>query len=88
MYSYNYNMPRFGNNMYYMRSRNNNQRFGGFLAPLFLGGVAGYAIGNNNNNNNSGFIYPVYPYQQYPQYSYYPYYPYNNNSNNNNYYYY
>lgn len=81
MYTYNYNMPNFRNNMRY-----GNERFGGFFAPLILGGVAGYAIGNNTNK--SGIIYPLYPQYSYyyPPYPYY--YPYNNNSNNNNYYYY
>ncbi len=82
MYS-NYNMYN-SNRM--IQRRPNNERFGGFIGPLLLGGVAGYAIGNNNgfNNNNSGIIYPIYPR---PYYYPYPMYPYTS-SNTSNYYYY
>ncbi len=77
MYPYNYNIPQFNRNMY-RGVNNNDQRFigGGFIAPLLLGGVAGYAIGNNNRPN----YYPAPYYYQQPYY-----YPYNYS---NNYYYY
>ncbi|MDD6879190.1 MAG: hypothetical protein PUD59_03055 [bacterium] len=85
MYSYN-NMPQMNKNMYpkvkttnYANGyqyQNGDDRFaGGLLAPLFLGGVAGYAIGYNRPNN-VGYAYPM-PYPQYPVYTnnyYYPYY--------------
>ena len=67
-------------------SNQNNERFGGFVGPLLLGGVAGYALGNNNafgNNTNSGIIYPIYP----PRPYYYPMYPYSSNQTSNYYYY-
>lgn len=79
MYSYN-SIPQYNQNMY--RSSNNysyqnDDRLlgGGFIAPLLLGGVAGYAIGNNRPN-----YYPnYYPYPQplpvyYNNNYYYPYY--------------
>lgn len=72
MYSYN-NMANYRKNMYQGQNLNN-QRFGGFFAPLLLGGVAGYAIGNTTNKPN------YYPYPYYYQYPYPIYY-------NNNYYY-
>lgn len=88
MYSYN-NMPQTNKSMYPKTNnskyygtyqyQNNDDRFaGGLLAPLFLGGVAGYAIGYNRPNNQ-GIVYPVpiQPYPQYPVYTnnyYYPYY--------------
>ena len=80
MYS-NYNIPNYRNNM---RIRNNrDERFGGFVGPLLIGGLAGYAIGNNGfGNNQSGIIYPIYPYPT----PYYPNYPYS--STTSNYYYY
>ena len=69
MYTYNNNMPQYSSNMYY--NTNNDERLvGGFVAPLLLGGVAGYAIGQNNNTNN-GAPYMFYT-QPYPYY--YPYY--------------
>ena len=76
MYPYNYNMNNFNRNMY--RGNPNNDRFiaGGFIGPLLLGGVAGYALGNNRPN----YYYPPRPY-------YYPTY-YNNNYFYNPYYYY
>ncbi|MBE6147713.1 MAG: hypothetical protein E7168_05235 [Firmicutes bacterium] len=54
---------------------NNNDRFfgGGFIAPLLLGGVAGYALGNNRPN----YYYPqpyYYPNTYYNNFNYYPYY--------------
>lgn len=78
MYSYNYNMPQFRGNMYRPTTNHtNDERFiGGFFAPLLLGGVAGYAIGNNNRPN-------YYPNYYYPQPYYYPYPTYYSN----NYYY-
>lgn len=81
-------MNQFPRNMYGGRSFSRNygsmrsqDRFigGGFFAPLLLGGLAGYAIGNQQQNNPYG---PVY----YPQPYYYPtYYP---NTYYNNFYYY
>ena len=76
MYSYN-SMPKYNTNMYYGNNdfqHEQDDRFfaGGFLGPLLLGGVAGYAIGNNRPN----YYYPQpYPYQPpiYNNYSY-PYY--------------
>ena len=77
MYSYN-NVPNYNQNVYYRPSNNRGQegdRFigGGLLAPLFLGGVAGYAIGNNRPNNNYPYPYP-YPMPVYYNNYYYPYY--------------
>lgn len=74
--SYNYNIPQFRQNMYQHRN-NNDQRFigGGFVGPLLLGGIAGYAIGNNRPN----YYYPR-PYYPYPTY-------YSNNYFYNPYYY-
>lgn len=81
MYSYNNNMARFKQNMYPTNINYNDERFaGGFVAPLLLGGVAGYAIGNANRPN---YYYPqpyyYYPYLQYPTYysNNYYYNPYN-----------
>ena len=59
-------------NNYRMRPQTpttNDDRFigGGFVAPLLLGGIAGYAIGNNRPN----YYYPPQPY-------YYPNLYYNN----------
>ena len=58
MYNYNYRYP--------------NVRFigGGIIGPLLLGGVAGYAIGQNSYNGRPMVFYPQYP--MYPPY-YYPY---------------
>ena len=63
-------------NYYYPRA---DERFaGGIIAPLLLGGVAGYAIGNNNNYNNNWrpmVFYPTYrPYPIYNPYYYPPFY--------------
>ena len=70
MYSYNTNIPHY-NNMYYSNQNNDERLVGtGFVAPLLLGGVAGYAIGQNNWNN-----YPR-PMVFYPQPYYQPYRPY------------
>lgn len=73
----NYNMVQSYPNMYrrnqnfYRNQRNiNGDRFigGGLIAPLLLGGIAGYAIGRPN-------YYP-YPYNYYYNNYYYPPYPY------------
>ncbi len=67
---YKYNYP----NPYYYNQ--NNERFaGGIIAPLLLGGVAGYAIGQNNNNGRPMLFYPYANPYYYPMYP--PYYPYN-----------
>lgn len=73
--SYNYNIPQFRQNMYYRDTNNNDQRVFPFLAPLLLGGVAGYAIGNNKPNYYYSQPY-YYPYPTYYNNSYYynPYY--------------
>lgn len=88
MYPYNYNIPQNRKNMYraygsgnYINPNMSDDRFiaGGFIAPLLLGGVAGYAIGQNNNNNNRPMYYYPQPYYYYPanfsnNYYYSPYY--------------
>lgn len=67
MNPYNYNMNNFNRNMY----RGNDDRL--FLAPFLLGGVAGYALGNNRPN----YYYPrPYYYPTYNNYYYNPYYYY------------
>ena len=66
------------NNRYnYYYPNQNDERFigGGVVAPLLLGGVFGYALGNNNNGRPMVF-YPT-PRPYYPMYYnpyYYPYY--------------
>jgi len=75
--SYSYNIPQYRQNMY--RNANNyDQRLigGGIVAPLLLGGIAGYALGNNRPN----YYYPQPYYYPYPTY-------YNNNYYYNPYYY-
>jgi len=75
MYPYNYNTQGYSNSIYtpastYATSNiNNDDRLigSGIVAPLLLGGVAGYAIGQNNWNNNR-------PYMFYTQPFYSPYY--------------
>lgn len=80
MYSTN-NMPQYSQNLYYKggtytKGQDGDRFIGtGLLAPLFLGGVAGYAIGYNRPNNYP-YPYPM-PYQGPPVYYnnyYYPYY--------------
>ena len=77
MYSYyNYTIPQYRGNMYYRDINNNDQRIFPFIAPFLLGGVAGYAIGNNRPNY---YYYPQPYYYPYPTYyinynNYYPYY--------------
>ena len=70
MYPYNYNSYQ---GSIYTPARDindNDERFiGGFVGPLLLGGVAGYAIGQNSWNN-----YPR-PMVFYPQQYYYPVFP-------------
>lgn len=75
MYSYNYNVPRINRNIPQNYNYYNQDRFigPGFVAPLLLGGIAGYAIGNNRP-----YYYP-YPYYYpsnptyYNNFIYYPY---------------
>lgn len=78
----NYNMVENYPNMYpnnqifFQNQLNQDERFfpGGFIAPLLLGGVAGYLIGERPNN----YPYPYpYPYNYYYNNFYYP--PYYNN---------
>lgn len=72
MYSYDnypYNANYSGLNNY----NQNDERFAGILAPLFLGGVAGYAIGYNRPNN---YQYPMPMPYQVPVYTNNYYYPY------------
>ena len=76
MYTYNYSYPQYGQyrNIPINGSNNpNDERFvGGLIAPLLLGGVAGYAIGQNNNYGRPYMFYTQpYPYY-YPNYN--PYY--------------
>lgn len=78
MYSYN-NIPQYNQTTYYKPNNYTKAQDGdrfigtGLLAPLFLGGVAGYAIGYNRPNNY-GYPYPMYqvPPIYYNNY-YYPY---------------
>ena len=76
MYPYNYNIQDY-NSIYTpaIDSKNNDERLlgGGIIAPLLLGGVAGYAIGQNNYNRP--YMFYTSPYYQ-PYYNPY-YYPYN-----------
>lgn len=67
----NYNM-RYPNNINNNIHNNNDDRFG-LLGPLLLGGVAGYAIGNNNYGRpccGQPIYYQPMPYQQTPYQSY------------------
>ena len=74
MYSYNYGYPVYNQYRGNISNPNtinnpNDERFvGGLIAPLLLGGVAGYAIGQNNNYGRPYMFYT----QPYPYY--YPYY--------------
>ena len=75
MYPYNYN---FNNNASIYTpaiSSSNDERFigGGLIAPLLLGGVAGYAIGQNNYNNRPYMFYTQPYYNPYYYNNYYPY---------------
>lgn len=75
--SYNYNIPQYQRNMYQTKNNNDERLIGGGLfGPLLLGGIAGYAIGNNRPN----YYYPQPYYYPYPTY-------YNNNYYYNPYYY-
>lgn len=74
MYS-NYNVAKYPNNMYNKSMyQNNDERFG-LIGPLLLGGLAGYAIGNNNYNVPCcppPVYYKPIPYQQpYQSYNFY-----------------
>lgn len=62
MYYYNYNIPSQSRNMRNNYNYNNGDRFIGpsFVAPLLIGGLAGYAIGNNNNRPNYFYQYPFF----------------------------
>lgn len=82
MYSYN-NIPQNNKNMYsnnsncsygYPVNQGDDRFAGGLLAPLFLGGVAGYAIGYNRPNNGGYYPYPQQPVPIYTNNYYYPYY--------------
>ncbi len=90
MQPYSYNINQIPRNMYPKNNYSKNYSYieptddrfiaGGVLAPFLLGGIAGYAIGNNYPNNNN------YPRPYYNQPYYYPtYYP---NTYYNNFYYY
>ncbi len=60
----NYNMYYNNRNMRYAKRPNNygnNNRFGGFVVPFLLGGLAGGAIANGRPNQNPNYYYP-YPY--------------------------
>ena len=77
MYPYNYNMQGYPADSIYTPAIDPNESderiVGGIVAPLLLGGVAGYAIGQNNNSNNHPYMFYTYPYPYYNPYSYYPY---------------
>ena len=68
MYPYNYFQGNQASIYTPAISNQSDERFigGGLIAPLLLGGVAGYAIGQNNYNNR--------PYMFYAQPYYNPYY--------------
>lgn len=74
MYSYNYTYPQqFYGYRNVQQNNPNDERFvGGLIAPLLLGGVAGYAIGQNNNYGRPYMFYTQ-PYPYYTPY-YNPYY--------------
>ena len=75
MYPYNYNTFNYQDSIYTPARENDERLAGGIIAPLLLGGVAGYAIGQNNNRPY--FFYtqprPYYSPMYYNPY-YYPYY--------------
>lgn len=79
-------MNQFSRNMYNRRGFSGNYGFnqnqdrfvGGFFGPLLLGGIAGYAIGNQQPNHSYGPVFYQPPYYQ----TYYP------NTYYNNFYYY
>lgn len=91
MHPYSYNINQIPRNMYPKNNYSRNYTYvteaddrfivGGALAPFLLGGLAGYAIGNNypNNNNprpfyNQPYFYPTYyPNTYYNNFYYYPY---------------
>ena len=70
MYPYNYNSNYFKGDIYTPAIDPNSDRFaGGIIAPLLLGGVAGYAIGQNSYRP---YMYYTQPYPYYYN-NYYPY---------------
>lgn len=72
MYSYsNYNKQNYQPIQPMYTNTTNDERFGGVVAPLLLGGVAGYAIGNTTKPNYY-YPQPYYP-MAYNNYYYYPY---------------
>ena len=78
MYPYNYNTFNYQDSIYTPAKENDERLVGGFIGPLLLGGVAGYAIGQNNNYNNRPYFFytqprPFYNPMYYNPY-YYPYY--------------
>ena len=76
MYPYNY-VQNYNNSIYTPAIPNSNdERFigGGLIAPLLLGGVAGYAIGQNNYNRPYMFYTQPYYNPYYYNNYYYPYY--------------
>lgn len=90
MHPYSYNINQNPRNMYPKNNYSRNYTYvteaddrfivGGALAPFLLGGLAGYAIGNNYPNNNprpfynQPYFYPTYyPNTYYNNFYYYPY---------------
>lgn len=90
MHPYSYNINQNPKNMYPKNNYSRNYTYvteaddrfivGGALAPFLLGGLAGYAIGNNYPNNNprpfynQPYFYPTYyPNTYYNNFYYYPY---------------
>ncbi len=74
MYPYNYNIENNASIYTPAITNSTDERFigGGLIAPLLLGGVAGYAIGQNNYNNRPYMFYTQ-PYPYYYNNYYYPY---------------
>lgn len=66
MYPYpNYSMNQYRQSMpTYYTTYSSDDRFipSGFVLPLILGGLGGYAIGSNQNNNQMPVYYCPYPY--------------------------